>query len=69
MLPVYLTGGISVFLLLGNFFIKDKGLETLWDYRYNKTIKEGCQMKKHKFWAWAAIICMAMSVYTGYRHK
>lgn len=26
-------------------------------------------MKKHKFWAWAAIISMLMVVYTGYKHK
>ena len=55
--------------LLRNFTIKIKLLESLLESRYNKTIKEGCRMKKHKFWAWAAIICMAMSVYTGYKHK
>ncbi len=26
-------------------------------------------MKNHKFWAWAAVICMVMAFYTGYKHK
>ncbi|WP_368233348.1 MULTISPECIES: DUF6219 family protein [Anaerotruncus] len=26
-------------------------------------------MKQHKFWAWAAILCMAMAMLTGHRHK
>ena len=26
-------------------------------------------MKKHKFWAWAMIVCLAMTVYTGHKHK
>lgn len=26
-------------------------------------------MKKHKFWAWAAVICMLMAILTGYRHE
>ncbi|MDE7319116.1 MAG: hypothetical protein K2N46_05220 [Lachnospiraceae bacterium] len=31
--------------------------------------KEECCMKYHKFWAWAAVICMVMTFYTGYKHK
>ncbi|MDE7059839.1 MAG: hypothetical protein K2P03_14260 [Lachnospiraceae bacterium] len=26
-------------------------------------------MKNHKFWAWAAVICMIITFYTGYKHK
>ena len=29
--------------------------------RYNIFSTEGCHMKKHKFWAWAAVICMLMA--------
>ncbi|MGN1332192.1 MAG: DUF6219 family protein [Lachnospiraceae bacterium] len=25
-------------------------------------------MKNHKFWAWAALGCMLMTIYTGYKH-
>lgn len=28
-----------------------------------------CHMKNHKFWAWAMIVCLFMTVYTGYEHK
>ena len=28
-----------------------------------------CRMKKHKFWAWAMIVCLAMTIYTGHKHK
>ncbi len=26
-------------------------------------------MKNHRFWAWAAVTCMVMTFYTGYKHK
>ena len=30
-------------------------------------------MKQHRFWAWAMILamifCLAMTLYTGYKHK
>lgn len=26
-------------------------------------------MEKHKFWAWAAVVCMLMAIYTGYKQK
>ncbi|MGN0347949.1 MAG: DUF6219 family protein [Roseburia sp.] len=26
-------------------------------------------MEKHKFWAWASVICMLVAIYTGYKHK
>ena len=26
-------------------------------------------MEKHKFWAWALIFCLFMTMYTGYKHK
>ena len=26
-------------------------------------------MKYHKFWAFAAVVCMAMTFITGYKHK
>lgn len=26
-------------------------------------------MKQHRFWAWAAVVCMAMALYTGYKHN
>ena len=26
-------------------------------------------LKNHQFWAWAAVICFAMTMYTGYKHK
>ena len=42
-------------------------------YDRNKPIhpvgKGGILMKNHRFWAWAAIVCMAMVMITGYRHK
>ena len=34
--------------------------------RYNIFLKEGCHMKKHKFWAWAAVNCMLMAILTGH---
>ena len=27
------------------------------------------RMKRHKFWAIATVICMALAMYTGYKHK
>ena len=30
---------------------------------------EDYHMKNHKFWAWAMIVCLIMTVYTGYEHK
>lgn len=27
------------------------------------------RMKKHRFWAWAMIACLFMTVYTGYKHR
>ncbi len=27
------------------------------------------RMKCHKFWAIATVICMALTMYTGYKHK
>lgn len=33
-------------------------------------IKEGLYiMKKHRFWAWAMIACLFMTLYTGYKHQ
>ena len=32
-------------------------------------IREEAVMKWHKFFAWAGMICMALSLYTGYKHK
>ncbi len=29
----------------------------------------GIHMKKHRFWAWGAVVCMVMAVITGYRHR
>lgn len=29
----------------------------------------GVNMKAHKFWAWGAVICMVMVMFTGYKHK
>ena len=26
-------------------------------------------MKHHKFWAWAAVVCMVLAIYTGHNHK
>jgi len=26
-------------------------------------------MKKHRFWAWAMIACLFMTLYTGYKHQ
>ena len=26
-------------------------------------------MKNHKFWAWAAVFCILMTMYTGYKHN
>jgi len=26
-------------------------------------------MKNHKFWAWALVFCLFMTIYTGYKHK
>lgn len=31
--------------------------------------QEDCGMQKHKFWAWAAVICMLMAIFTGYRQE
>ncbi|WP_420319481.1 DUF6219 family protein [Faecalicatena contorta] len=27
------------------------------------------KMKQHKFWAWAAVFCFVMAIYTGHKHK
>ncbi len=32
-------------------------------------VTEENQMKKHKFWAWAMVVCFIMTIYTGYEHK
>ena len=29
---------------------------------------KGAPMKWHKFFGWAGAICMALAVYTGYKH-
>lgn len=29
----------------------------------------GIRMKKHKFWCWALVVCLVMTIYTGYKHK
>lgn len=29
----------------------------------------GMQMKNHKWWAWATVVCFLMTIYTGYQHK
>ena len=50
------------------FLNKEKLMENNMSTHYNGT-KEGCHMKNHKFWAWAAVICMVMAFYTGYKHK
>ena len=26
-------------------------------------------MKNHRFWAWAMVVCLFMTLYTGYKHK
>ena len=26
-------------------------------------------MNNHNFWAWAAVLCMSLAIYTGYEHK
>ena len=26
-------------------------------------------MKKHRFWAWAGVVCMMMAMLTGYKRK
>ena len=31
--------------------------------------RKGESMKQHRFWAWAAVICMLMCIYTGKKHK
>ena len=30
---------------------------------------EGALMSHHKYWAYAALFCMVMAMYTGYKHK
>jgi hypothetical protein len=47
-------------LVLANLKIGDIIME-------NKNRSGG--MKNHKFWAWAALVCMIMVFYTGYEHK
>lgn len=29
----------------------------------------GIRMKKHKFWCLALVVCLVMTIYTGYKHK
>ena len=31
--------------------------------------QEEIAMKRHRFWAWGAVICMVMVMITGYKHK
>ena len=31
--------------------------------------REVRDMKQHRFWAWAALFCFFMVMYTGYKHK
>ena len=33
------------------------------------TGKEESALKQHRFWAWAAVICMVMVMVTGYKRK
>ena len=38
---------------------------------YNHPIckRRGCPLKQHRFWAWAAVICMVMAMVTGCKRK
>lgn len=36
-------------------------------YPHTRTFKE-TSMKWHRFFAWTGAICMALAVYTGYKH-
>ena len=38
-------------------------------YLIMQILRRAFYMKNHKFWAWAAVICMIMTFYTGYKHK
>ena len=38
-------------------------------YKKYNVQKEDNSMQKHKFWAWAAVICMLMAILTGYKHE
>ncbi len=31
--------------------------------------KGGIRVKQHKFWAWAAVVCMILAIVTGHLHK
>ncbi|MFR8250581.1 MAG: hypothetical protein ACLVAI_01930 [Anaerovoracaceae bacterium] len=31
--------------------------------------ERGDEMKSHRFWAWAMVLCTAMTLYTGYKRK
>ena len=35
----------------------------------DKKEKDDVQMKNHKFWAGALVVCLVMTFYTGYKHK
>ena len=39
------------------------------DFVFYVAIRINNWMKNHKFWAWAAVFCMFMVMYTGYQHK
>lgn len=36
---------------------------------YGSHGKEESALKQHRFWAWAAVICMIMVMVTGYKRK
>lgn len=46
-------------------------LDSLLTREYNilYNLEEVFPMKQHRFWAWGAVICMAMVMITGYKHK
>ncbi|MDY5092325.1 hypothetical protein [Faecalimonas umbilicata] len=39
------------------------------DYNDKNIVGGKRQMKNHRFWAWAMVACLFMTLYTGYKHK
>ena len=50
-------------------FDSDNSLTFCYNARRFQVFKGVTPMKQHRFWAWAAVICMIMVMLTGYKRK
>ena len=63
-----LFGGKATALAIENYQ-SEKMKKIVYNVNKLKLRLGGIQMKNHKFWAWAMVVCLIMTIYTGYEHK